>query len=51
MWNDFIETLRAQLANQVVAGAVALGLVGLGGLVFTLGLEPALIKSAVLTFA
>jgi len=29
---------------------VALGLVGLGGLVVTLGLEPALIKSAVLTF-
>jgi C4-dicarboxylate transporter, DctM subunit len=29
---------------------VALGLVGLGGLVLTLGLEPALIKSAVLTF-
>ncbi len=28
MWHDFIETLRAQLANQVVAGAVALGLVG-----------------------
>ena len=29
---------------------VALGLVGLGGLVLTLGLEPALIKSAVLLF-
>ena len=37
----------------LVAGTpigVALGLVGLGGLVLTLGLEPALIKSAVLTF-
>jgi mitochondrial chaperone BCS1 len=28
MWSDFIEALRAQLANQMVAGAVALGLVG-----------------------
>jgi C4-dicarboxylate transporter, DctM subunit len=37
----------------LVAGTpigVALGLVGLGGLALTLGLEPALIKSAVLTF-
>ena len=28
MWTEFIETLRQQLSNQVVAGAVALGLVG-----------------------
>jgi mitochondrial chaperone BCS1 len=28
MWTDFLEALRAQLANQVVAGAIALGLVG-----------------------
>jgi mitochondrial chaperone BCS1 len=28
MWQSFIETLQAQLGNQVVAGAVALGLVG-----------------------
>jgi hypothetical protein len=28
MWTEFIETLRAQLSNQVVAGAIALGLVG-----------------------
>lgn len=28
MWADFVDTLRAQLSNQVVAGAVALGLVG-----------------------
>ena len=28
MWAEFIDTLRAQLSNQVVAGAVALGLVG-----------------------
>ncbi len=28
MWNAFLDALRAQLANQVVAGAVALGLVG-----------------------
>lgn len=28
MWTDFVEALRAQLSNQVVAGAIALGLVG-----------------------
>ena len=28
MWNQFIDALRAQLDNQVVAGAIALGLVG-----------------------
>lgn len=28
MWDSFVEALRAQLANQVVAGAVALGLIG-----------------------
>ncbi len=28
MWSDFIAALQAQLANQMVAGAVALGLVG-----------------------
>jgi chaperone BCS1 len=28
MWESFVEALRAQLANQVVAGAIALGLVG-----------------------
>ena len=28
MWTDFIAALRTQLANQVVAGAIALGLVG-----------------------
>jgi chaperone BCS1 len=28
MWTQFIEALRAQLENQVVAGAIALGLVG-----------------------
>ena len=28
MWNDLIEALRSQLSNQVVAGAIALGLVG-----------------------
>ena len=28
MWSEFVEALRAQLANQVVAGAIALGLVG-----------------------
>ena len=28
MWTEIIEALRAQLANQMVAGAVALGLVG-----------------------
>ena len=28
MWNEFTETLRAQLSNQLVAGAIALGLVG-----------------------
>ena len=28
MWNDFAEAIRAQLSNQVVAGAIALGLVG-----------------------
>jgi mitochondrial chaperone BCS1 len=28
MWHDIVEALRAQLANQVVAGAVALGLIG-----------------------
>jgi chaperone BCS1 len=28
MWHDFIDALRGQLSNQVVAGAIALGLVG-----------------------
>ena len=28
MWESFVETLQAQLSNQVVAGAIALGLVG-----------------------
>jgi mitochondrial chaperone BCS1 len=28
MWNDIIEALRAQLSNQMVGGAIALGLVG-----------------------
>jgi mitochondrial chaperone BCS1 len=28
MWADIIDTLRAQLANQMVGGAIALGLVG-----------------------
>jgi mitochondrial chaperone BCS1 len=28
MWNEFAEAIRAQLSNQVVAGAIALGLVG-----------------------
>jgi chaperone BCS1 len=28
MWNEFTEALRGQLSNQVVAGAIALGLVG-----------------------
>jgi mitochondrial chaperone BCS1 len=28
MWTDIVEALRAQLANQMVAGAIALGLVG-----------------------
>ncbi len=28
MWESFLQTLQAQLSNQVVAGAVALGLVG-----------------------
>jgi chaperone BCS1 len=28
MWQAFVEALRAQLSNQVVAGAIALGLVG-----------------------
>ena len=28
MWSDFVAALQAQLANQMVAGAVALGLVG-----------------------
>jgi mitochondrial chaperone BCS1 len=28
MWTDFTEAIRAQLSNQVVAGAIALGLVG-----------------------
>lgn len=28
MWTEFLDVLRAQLSNQVVAGAVALGLVG-----------------------
>ncbi len=28
MWNDIVEALRAQLANQMVGGAIALGLVG-----------------------
>jgi mitochondrial chaperone BCS1 len=28
MWHDFITTLQGQLNNQVVAGAIALGLVG-----------------------
>ncbi len=28
MWQSFVETLQAQLSNQVVAGAIALGLVG-----------------------
>jgi hypothetical protein len=28
MWSEFVETLRTQLSNQVVAGAIALGLVG-----------------------
>lgn len=28
MWSDLIEALRSQLSNQVVAGALALGLVG-----------------------
>ncbi|GAA4416170.1 AAA family ATPase [Quisquiliibacterium transsilvanicum] len=28
MWESFVEALRAQLANQMVAGAIALGLVG-----------------------
>ena len=28
MWSEFVEALRSQLQNQVVAGAVALGLVG-----------------------
>lgn len=28
MWTAFLDALRAQLANQVVAGAIALGLVG-----------------------
>lgn len=29
MWNDFIEAIRAQLANQMVAGGIALGLMGM----------------------
>jgi mitochondrial chaperone BCS1 len=28
MWTEFTEAIRAQLSNQVVAGAIALGLVG-----------------------
>jgi mitochondrial chaperone BCS1 len=28
MWNEFTEAIRSQLSNQVVAGAIALGLVG-----------------------
>ena len=28
MWTDLTEAIRAQLSNQVVAGAIALGLVG-----------------------
>ena len=28
MWSDFADAIRAQLSNQVVAGAIALGLVG-----------------------
>ena len=28
MWHEFFATIQAQLSNQVVAGAVALGLVG-----------------------
>ena len=28
MWHEFLATIQAQLSNQVVAGAVALGLVG-----------------------
>jgi mitochondrial chaperone BCS1 len=28
MWTDIVEALRAQLANQMVGGAIALGLVG-----------------------
>lgn len=28
MWADFIETLRQQFSNQVIAGAIALGLAG-----------------------
>ncbi len=28
MWNDIVEALRAQLNNQMVGGAIALGLVG-----------------------
>jgi chaperone BCS1 len=28
MWNEFVEALRAQMSNQIVAGGIALGLVG-----------------------
>ena len=28
MWSELVEALRAQLGNQMVAGAIALGLVG-----------------------